>query len=440
MTAIYSGDSPIIGIGRARASQIDGWFEQVGRALAPRYAPDGMYRPAPKGLGEAIIAWSGNWRGVTVNSDLVAAQCAKESAGWQSSWARDANNPAGLGVDGRPGMGERFDSFGEGLECQVAHLLVYAVGEGQWTARDRRYEAAKAQGYLGIAPTLRGLNGRWATPGPTYGEEIAGLANDLLEFGGGMGAQVAGFAWVPETAGEYGYPTGTHGRNGVAIDRLIIHCTLGTDSPRWLTGGNGNSVHFLLAADGSPRAQMVALEDAAWGAGNRGYNLRGVNVEIEATEALMLAPAFWTDERIGKIAGSCAAILRNPLCAGILPDRSHVIGHAEVPDQDHTDPGPVFPWDRFMAALVGEMNRDDGVRVFPETGHGIGHGFRAYWEQFGDDAQSIRIFGYPLTEELSEDGRTVQYFERARFEFWPENPEPHRVLLSRLGADALAAR
>jgi hypothetical protein len=69
-------------------------------------------------------------------------------------------------------------------------------------------------------------------------------------------------------------------------------------------------------------------------------------------------------------------------------------------------------------------------RYFPETGHWLSHGFLAYWERYG----GLAIFGYPLTEEFRENGVTVQYFERARFEWhpgvWPERMD---VLLGRLG-------
>lgn len=75
----------------------------------------------------------------------------------------------------------------------------------------------------------------------------------------------------------------------------------------------------------------------------------------------------------------------------------------------------------------------DEFRFFTETGHGIGHGFKNYWETNG----GLLIFGYPLTDEIDEDGQTVQYFERAVFEFHPQNPDPYRVLLRRLGAEAL---
>ena len=80
-----------------------------------------------------------------------------------------------------------------------------------------------------------------------------------------------------------------------------------------------------------------------------------------------------------------------------------------------------------------------GRRYFPETGHRVSGRFLAYWEQHGGLPQ----FGYPLSEEFTqvlEDGRayTVQYFERARFEDHPENPEPHRVLLGQFGRRILA--
>lgn len=75
----------------------------------------------------------------------------------------------------------------------------------------------------------------------------------------------------------------------------------------------------------------------------------------------------------------------------------------------------------------------DTTIVFPETGYRIGGAFRDFWEARG----GLAIFGYPLTNELMEEGRTTQYFERAVFQWHPENSDPHKVLLRRLGAEAL---
>jgi hypothetical protein len=65
----------------------------------------------------------------------------------------------------------------------------------------------------------------------------------------------------------------------------------------------------------------------------------------------------------------------------------------------------------------------------PETGHNIHGVFLAFYRAHS----GAENFGSPLTEALWESNRIVQYFERARFEFHPENPEPYRVQLSMLG-------
>jgi hypothetical protein len=85
---------------------------------------------------------------------------------------------------------------------------------------------------------------------------------------------------------------------------------------------------------------------------------------------------------------------------------------------------------------------------FAETGHQACAGFRAYWErhglEFGDPGVSFReslaLFGYPISEEFIDPatGLVTQYFERARFEWHPDNPEPYQVLLGRLGAAMVA--
>jgi hypothetical protein len=75
------------------------------------------------------------------------------------------------------------------------------------------------------------------------------------------------------------------------------------------------------------------------------------------------------------------------------------------------------------------------VTYFPLVGHTLSGGFRDYWQRHGGLPQ----FGYPLTEEFTEisstDGKSyiTQYFERARFEYHPENHPPYDVLLGLLG-------
>ncbi|MCL5256230.1 MAG: DUF11 domain-containing protein [Chloroflexi bacterium] len=66
---------------------------------------------------------------------------------------------------------------------------------------------------------------------------------------------------------------------------------------------------------------------------------------------------------------------------------------------------------------------------FAETGHTLAYGFLAYWQRHN----GLQLFGYPISEEMMENGRTVQYFERAKLEYWPENKPPYNVLVSDLG-------
>jgi len=90
-----------------------------------------------------------------------------------------------------------------------------------------------------------------------------------------------------------------------------------------------------------------------------------------------------------------------------------------------------------------QPNGNPNCEYFAETGHHLCFGFRGYWHNhgldFGDPGYSYResllLFGYPISEEVVINGRTVQYFERARFEWHPQNSPPYDILLGRLGVE-----
>ncbi len=95
-----------------------------------------------------------------------------------------------------------------------------------------------------------------------------------------------------------------------------------------------------------------------------------------------------------------------------------------------------------------------GSRFFDTTGHSLAGPFRAYYESHGlnlgepgvSDRESLALFGYPLSEPFTEinpdTGELLQsqYFERARMEYHPNNPDPYKVLLGRFGFQALLKR
>jgi hypothetical protein len=116
----------------------------------------------------------------------------------------------------------------------------------------------------------------------------------------------------------------------------------------------------------------------------------------------------------------------------------------------------------------GRETRQSGCLWFEETGHnvcnqqpapclpdgtncGAGVGFRHTWESHGLTipgldayARSLQLFGLPLTSarlETNSSGDTVitQWFERARFEWHPNNSEEFKVLFGRLGSEVREA-
>jgi cell wall-associated NlpC family hydrolase len=97
----------------------------------------------------------------------------------------------------------------------------------------------------------------------------------------------------------------------------------------------------------------------------------------------------------------------------------------------------------FHAADPPVPNDDPTRRYFPASGHSLGPVFGHYWETHG----GLFVSGYPITEPIEErsptDGKTytVQYFERARYEYHPEHKgTDFEVLLGLLGAQLVAAR
>jgi len=74
------------------------------------------------------------------------------------------------------------------------------------------------------------------------------------------------------------------------------------------------------------------------------------------------------------------------------------------------------------------------VRYFRETGHTVHHAFLSYFNSRG----GVDQFGYPISDEIVEDGFRVQYFQRARMEWHPELPPAYFVSLTLLGDQYIA--
>ncbi len=81
--------------------------------------------------------------------------------------------------------------------------------------------------------------------------------------------------------------------------------------------------------------------------------------------------------------------------------------------------------------LVPVRAQSADVLYFVETGHNL---VGEFLQKYRSAANPLLVYGYPITEQFtSRDGRLVQYFQRARFEFRPELPAGQRVSLTPLG-------
>ena len=126
--------------------------------------------------------------------------------------------------------------------------------------------------------------------------------------------------------------------------------------------------------------------------------------------------------------------------------RDKVVSHSELSSTQCC--GPLIQ--QFVMPYRGGVLHGDGntpapltpappvdIYAFTMNGHYVGGAFARVWQTRG----GLYIFGTPMGEETQENGRTVQYFERARLEFHPEYQNTDfEVELGLLGTEALNAR
>jgi hypothetical protein len=161
----------------------------------------------PHDITAIVATYTDIGGGAGVDWFLALAQLAHETGSLTSWWSqRPRRNPAGIGVTGRvqpgapdapPGPGWTWDGaqWREGLSfttweddaipAHLGRLLAYALTDAQ-ASPSQRTLIDRALGYRplpdayrGVAPTITGLNGRWAVPGTGYGQSIAALAQRM---------------------------------------------------------------------------------------------------------------------------------------------------------------------------------------------------------------------------------------------------------------------
>lgn len=187
---------------------------------------------------------------------------------------------------------------------------------------------------------------------------------------GGIAAAVAGLpalartaaalptaaADVPEYAGADDWvEAGSNalGDTRSKVTAVVIHTTQGgyQGAINHMAGENGVAAHYVVRSSDGHITQMVRENRISWHANSA--NSYAVGIEHEGW---IEEPGYYYTAALYRE----SAKLVQHLCStwNIPADREHIIGHSDVPDATHNDPGDGWDWDYFLALVNGESVPD----------------------------------------------------------------------------------
>ena len=152
--------------------------------------------------------------------------------------------------------------------------------------------------------------------------------------------------WTPASSSNY---TAAERPTEYPIQLVVVHVTQETfaDTIRLFQDpAHQAAAHYVVRSADGYIGQCVRERDVAWHAGNWDYNTRSIGIEHEGW---VDRPEWFTDVLYAQSAQLTAAVCDR---YGIPKDREHIIGHVEVPGADHTDPGPLWDWTRYMKLVT----------------------------------------------------------------------------------------
>lgn len=131
-----------------------------------------------------------------------------------------------------------------------------------------------------------------------------------------------------------------------SFDYIVVHTMQGyyEGSISWFQNPSANvSAHYLISSETGEITQMVKAADKAWHVGNSNPHALGIEHEGFIDE-----PGWYTWVTYAE-----SALLTRWMCEeyGIPVDRDHIVGHVELPNQTHTDPGDLWNWGIYMALI-----------------------------------------------------------------------------------------
>ena len=212
--------------------------------------------------------------------------------------------------------------------------------------------------------------------------ETMGIEQPILDEAVAPQAMALGNRPRALTAAEYSgvtrimpSPAYNNGRNGQAIDRIVIHITSAGQTPyigSWFTREEANSsAHYMVDQNGAI-IQFVREQDTAWHA--RGANRRSIGIEHVAVQqggATYGSTHYpYTPPTDAEYRASAELVAHLCRKYGLTPDRTTIIGHREADvGTSHTlCPDGAWDWDAYMALVAA------CYALLPATGTGGAQG------------------------------------------------------------------
>ncbi|WP_399897444.1 N-acetylmuramoyl-L-alanine amidase [Streptomyces sp. BBFR51] len=300
---------------------------------------------------------------------------------------------------------------------------VVAEYGGADRADTARLYADTAYGLLGTGLAQKVRGGERVTVRARKVAPERGPYEQALPFGMSTGDGEAAEASV--LSADYGpahwapaHPNNYQAGRAARIDKVVIHVTQGSyaGSISWFqNGASGVSAHYVVRSSDGDVTQTVRDADTAYHA--RSANASALGIEHEG----YVDNASWFTDTMYR---SSAALTRY-LCDrhGIPKDRAHILGHNELPGNDHTDPGPHWNWGYYMQLVTSgggggtpggsptdftgdgkddiitfTQNPEADVYVAPSTGSGFGDA-KVWHDFFAPGGET------PLTGDFNGDGK-----------------------------------
>jgi hypothetical protein len=356
--AVVAGRSPLVGLMNEAAREHDvpaellaalAWTETA--LIPPRveaHAHDEGGAHAPPSYGVMGLPEQGRTRSAALGAQLLGVDEASVRAD-----ARDNVRAAAAILrhlaDELYGPGALASAAPRDRWLRVAERYLDAGPEAAREVRRaaaRGVEAFDAEGRSLIIPSYAEL---WPEEAPSaYGTTRRGLNGEY-----------PGSTFVAANSGNFTNDS----RTAADIDVVVIHTVQGSyaGAISWFQNPSANvSAHYTVRRSDGAITQSVRHADIAWHAGNWSYNQRSIGIEHEGfiADANNYTPAML----------QASAALTRWLCdnLGIPKDRSHIIGHIEVPGATHTDPGPHFPWQQYM-----DLVNNGATMMPPMAGTGV---------------------------------------------------------------------